>query len=796
VNKRSLICVVAIAGSFPGFSGAQQTVQQTAQQTFLRENCVECHNSTDTSAAALYAGLFFDQVDVMNVAGEPETWEKVVRKLRTGMMPPASQPRPHAVLQSQFVGYLEHELGQLATINPNPGRPALHRVNRNEYANAIRDLLALDVDADALLPTDDSSFGFDNIAGSLSISPVLLERYIAAAGKISRTAIGDAGMPPRQEKYVVPGDLTQNEHIAGLPFGTRGGMLIEHFFPVDAQYEIRADLVQRGGRMFGSNNGQTEQLEVTLDSVQIALYDLADYEAAQGIKIQMFVEAGPHAIGAAFIKKNHAPVEDVYRPFDFSLFEPAIDPDPYWTFVPHLGNLAITGPFNTTGRGDTPSRQKIFVCRPADQNEESPCAQKIIETLAARAFRQPVDVEQISTLMGFYEQGRTKGSFDDGIEMALRRILASPEFMFRFERDPDDIAPGDVYRINDIELASRLAFFLWSSIPDDELLDLASQGRLSEPAVVGQQVDRMLADQRSEALVENFAGQWLYLRNLKTKGGAVEEFPDFDDNLRRSFRTETEMFFDSIMREDRSVLDLLTADYTFVNERLAQHYGMTGIYGSHFRRVRHIDDARRGLLGQASFLMVTSYADRTSPVQRGVWVLENIVGAAVPTPPNDVPDLEEAANHESAPTTLRAQMEVHRERPFCAGCHTIMDPVGFALENFDAVGRWRTEEHGESIDSSAMLVDGSQIDGAIGLRTALLRYSDSFVQTVTEKLMTYALGRGLEYYDMPTVRSIARSAQRNDYRFSSIVMGIVASDAFRMRATETLPEATEIVADR
>jgi hypothetical protein len=486
----------------------------------------------------------------------------------------------------------------------------------------------------------------------------------------------------------------------------------------------------------------------------------------------------------------------VNQPFEFSLFEPAIDPDPDWTFVPHLGSVAITGPFNTVGISETPSRAKIFVCRPADQSQEEPCAREIIATLATRAYRQPVGREQLSGLMEFYSTGRATGDFESGIELALRRILASPEFVFRFEHESERAVPGEPYRIDDLELASRLSFFLWSSIPDDELLDLASQNKLREQSVLRRQVRRMLADPRSDQLIENFAGQWLYLRNLEVKGGAVEEFPDFDDNLREAFRTETELLFGSIVREDHNVVDLLTADYTFVNERLAEHYDIPGVYGSHFRKVTLDNDARRGLLGQGSILMVTSYPNRTSPVQRGVWVLENIVGAAVPIPPPNVPDLEETANHESMPKTLRAQMELHTTKPFCAGCHKIMDPVGFALENFDAVGKWRTEEHGEPIVATGKLVDGTEIDGASELRAALLKYSDRFVQTVTEKLMTYALGRGLEYYDMPAVRQIARASEKDAYKFSSIVIGIVESPQFQMRARESAPEATEIVAGR
>jgi hypothetical protein len=592
-------------------------------------------------------------------------------------------------------------------------------------------------------------------------------------------------MPDRQEKYVLRGDLTQTAHLEGLPFGTRGGGNVTHQFPVDAEYVIRADLVERGGRIFGSNNSKQEQLEVTLDGKRILLQDLASYEVPKGASIRMPVKAGPHTIAAAFVKKNHAPVEDVVQPYEFSLFEPAIDPDPDWTFVPHLASLAVTGPFNVIGIGSTPARDRIFVCRPKSPAEEDACARRIVETLATRAFREPVGREQMSTLMDFYSAGRKNGSFDNGIEMALRRILASPEFVFRFERANDKVAKDQPYRISDTELASRLSFFLWSSIPDDELLKLAFDNRLHEAGTLRKQVRRMLDDPRSNAFVKNFAGQWLYLRNLDVKGGAVEQFPDFDDNLRQAFRTETEMLFASIVREDRNLLDLLTADYTFVNERLARHYGIPDIYGSEFRRVKVPSDERRGLLGQGSILLVTSYPNRTSPVQRGVWVLENIIGAPIPTQPPNVPALEESAGTKEHPRTTRAQMELHREKPFCSGCHKIMDPVGLALENFDAVGRWRTTEYGEPIDAKGKLVDGTEINGTVDLRNALLKYSDRFVQTTSQKLMTYALGRGLEYYDMPTIRAITRSAAKNDYRFSSLVMGIVESPQFQMRAPES-----------
>jgi hypothetical protein len=765
-------------------------------RAFIEQHCISCHNSTDQSAAAMFAGLHFDKVDVLHVEEDPETWEKVVRKLGAGMMPPASEPRPDAQAKTEFLSYLETKLDALAAAQPYPGRPALHRVNRAEYANAVRDLLALEVDATELLPADDSSFGFDNIAGSLGVSPALLERYVAAAAKISRLAIGDTTMPDVQQKYLVAGDLTQNRHLPGLPYGTRGGAKFTHHFPVDAEYEIRADLVERGGRMFGANVGKTEQLEVTLDGERILLKDLAEYEVETGATVRLPVKAGPHTLAAAFIRKNHAPVEDVLQPFEFSLFEPAVDGDPQWTLVPHLASIGVTGPFNVAGISDTPTRERIFVCRPtgASDDAEERCAREIVETLATRAFRQPVEREQLATLMEFYAAGRAQGGFEAGIEMALRRILASPEFVFRFERVRGDAEPGETYRLSDVELASRLSFFLWSSIPDDELLALAVDNRLHEPATLRKQVARMLDDPRIDSFIENFAGQWLYLRNLKTKGGAVEHFPDFDDNLRQAFRTETEMLFASIVHEDRSLLDMLTADYTFVNDRLARHYGMTGIYGSDFRRVPVAQDERRGILGHGSLLMVTSYPERTSPVQRGVWVLENIIGAPVPTPPPNVPALEEQAGTKNHPRTLREQMELHNARPFCAGCHKIMDPIGFSLENFDAIGRWRTEEHGEPINAKARMVDGTELDGVADLRKALLEYSDRFVQTTTEKLMTYALGRGLEYYDMPTVRAITRSAAKNDYRFSDIVLGVVESDAFQLKAAEETPAATEIVA--
>ena len=594
MSKRILVVSAALLGAPTAFAQlsadpAASLEGLTPQQRFLKQNCIECHNSTDQSAAALYAGLFFDKVDVKDVAANPETWEKVVRKLGTGMMPPAIKPRPDATEQAHFLSYLEGQLDQLAASNPNPGRPALHRVNRSEYANAVRDLLALEVDATALLPADDSSFGFDNVAGSLGVSPVLLERYVAAAGKISRLAIGDTGMPDRQEKYVVPGDLTQNRHIEGLPFGTRGGATFSHQFPVDAEYIIRADLVERGGRMFGSNNSKGEQLEVTLDGERIALQDLADYEVVDGTSIRMPVAAGPHTIAAAFVKRNHAPVEDVVQPYEFSLFEPAIDGDPDWTFVPHLASVSITGPFNVAGISDTPTRKKIFVCRPTDAGNEDGCAREIIETLATRAYRHPIDREQLSTLMEFYAQGREGKDFDAGIEMALRRILASPEFVFRFERDRAERQARRSASAQRLELASRLSFFLWSSIPDDELLTVAAQRPAARAGGAASSRSAACSPTRARRRwSSNFAGQWLYLRNLAASAAPTSSSsPISTTTCARPSAPKPRCSSSSIVREDRSVVDLLTADYTFVNERLAQALRHSG-------RLRQPVPPRRG----------------------------------------------------------------------------------------------------------------------------------------------------------------------------------------------------------
>ena len=812
-----------------GVADAQTAAPGSGPRAYIEQTCLKCHSEEAESAMALFSGFFLDRLDVDNVAAAPDQWEEVVRKVRTGMMPPASEARPDPVAQEHFVTYLESELDRLAARQPNPGRPALHRLNRSEYANAIRDLLALQVDAEALLPLDDSSKGFDNIAGSLGISPVLVERYANAAAEIARLAVGDVGRTAELQTHYVPNFLMQSEHIDGLPFGSRGGMRVEHFFPLDAEYVITADLMSAVNGIHIGNGVPNEQLEISLDGRRIALFDIskppprmpaaeeetaapeaeaetADADSAsdeqppqaaeddekEGAQweVRVPVSAGPHVLMATFIKKNHAPIEDIVQQPHNTLLDPLFNGTPEVTLLAHVGSLTVDGPYATTGPGHTPSRERIFTCRPQLPSEESACAREILSSIAYRAYRQPPSTEHVSVLMDFFEQGRAQGGFEKGIEVGLQRILSSPQFVFRFERDPEDGAAA--YRISDSELASRLAFFLWSSLPDDELLDLASRNRLSRPAVLEQQVKRMLADPRASALTENFAGQWLYLRNLEIKDASTYEFPDFDDNLRHSFRRETELLFEHIVRNDRSVLELLTADYTFLDERLAKHYGIPGIYGSQFRQVPVADPRRQGILGHGSILLVTSQPNRTSPVTRGVWILENVLGAHVPAPPPvTIPPLEEAAGDvDFESLSVRELMELHRSKPFCEGCHKIMDPVGLAMENYDVVGRWRTVEGGTPIDASATLVDGTHVNGPVELKQALLKYENQIIRTVTEKLLTYALGRGLEYYDMPVVRRIATEAEQNDYRFSALVMGIVSSTPFRMRASETLADAT------
>jgi len=754
----------------------------------LDQYCVNCHNTDDK-----VAGLALDTIDVINIGANAETWEKVVVKLRSGMMPPQSAPHPTQASRDGMVSWLETSLDRAGAASPNPGRPLLRRLNRAEYANAIRDLLALDVDASNLLPPDDSGYGFDNNADVLGVSPVLLERYLAAAGKISALAIGDPSIGPSGETFRIRQDASQDRHIEGLPLGTIGGRVAHTTLPLDGDYLIQVKYFRTNlGAMRGLE--YPHQIEITIDGERVHLGSFGgdeDFKAAlENItlaadsaearsEVRVALKAGPHDIGVAFLEE---PGENTLRlqPFLRSSND-TLDP----TGHAHIDRFTVTGPFNPTGPGDTPSRRRILVCRTTASStpaEEEACAKKILNTLVHRAYRGLESKEDLGRLLEFYKKGRSEGSFELGIEMAIQRLLTSPKFVFRSERDPANVSPGTVYRVSDRELASRLSFFLWSSIPDDELLDVAAAGKLKSPAVLEQQVKRMLADPRSQAIVDNFAGQWLYLRNLRNQVPNSLEFPDFDDNLRVALQRETELFFQSILREDRNVVDLMTADYTYVNERLAKHYGIPNIYGSQFRRVTLADDARRGLLGKGSILMVTSHADRTSPVVRGKWILENLLGAPVPPAPANVPPLKETNDRPGGKIlTMRERMAEHRTDPACSGCHSIMDPLGFALENFDAVGAYRTREARIPIDATGQLLDGSKVDGVASLRKALLQKPEMFVQTVAEKLMIYSLGRGLASYDMPAVRAIVRDAAARDYRFSSIVMGIVKSTPFQMR---------------
>jgi hypothetical protein len=750
--------------------------------------CVTCHNDRVKTG-----GLSLEKMDAANVDSGADVWERVVRKVRVGMMPPQGSPQPDKETRADLVLSLTGALDRAAIAHPNPGRPLVHRLNRAEYANAIRDLLSLDVDTAALLPPDDAAYGFDNIADALGVSPVLLERYLAAAGKISSLAVGDPDSGPAGETFRIRQDASQDIHIEGLPVGTVGGILAKTTLPLDGTYDFSI-------KLFRTNLGVVRgleyehQLEYTVDGERVHVSKVGgeddfkanlknmtkagdDVEARAHIRIPL--KAGPHIITAAFLERT-----DAINPLRLQPFIRSSNDTLDTIGHPHLDTFTLTGPFNPTGPGDTPSRRKIFICRPSPSVSEDGCARRIVSTLARQAYRGQVGASDLERLHTFYTAGRKQGTFETGIQTALQRILASPKFSFRVERDPADALPGSIYRVSDLELASRLSFFLWSSIPDDQLLRVASQGTLHAPAVLNQQVRRMLADPKAEALVSNFAGQWLYLRNLKSLQPNSLEFPDFDDNLRQALQRETELFFRSILREDRNVLDLMTADYTFLNERLAKHYGVPGVYGSHYRRVTLADEARRGLLGKGAILMVTSHADRTSPVVRGKWVLDNLLSAPVPPMPNNVPPLNEDANRGGKILTMRERMEEHRKNPVCAACHKIMDPIGLSMENFDAVGAWRTRDGGtlgSPINASGELLDGTKVDGVVTLRQALLNQPDLFVGTVAEKLMVYALGRGLAYYDMPEVRRIVRESAGQDYRFSSLILGVVNSTAFQKR---------------
>jgi len=710
-------------------------------------------------------------------------------------MPPPDVPRPALADYEGLRDWLEAEIDRSASARATPGSVVLHRLNRTEYANAIRDLLDMQIDVTALLPPDDSANGFDNIAGSLTISPTLLESYTTAAARVARMAVG-YWKSPTEATYLASSDASQNHRLEGMPFGTRGGIVARHDFPADGEYKFSIQNFGIGSYVPG------EQLALIIDGERAHVWPYRGVGVAVGmtadsdgtLEVTVPVRAGSRMLGATFIATNYRPSLDIIRQYDRKSLEN--NTIPQVQYYPAIGFVRIQGPFNAQRPTDSASRRKVFVCRPAQPAQEAGCARQILTSLARRAYRRPATAQETKTLLAFYDEGRKGGNFDDGIELGLRLLLASPQFLVRSEQEPATVRAGQPYRLTDLELASRLSFFLWSSVPDDELITVAAQGRLSQPKVLEQQVRRMLADPRSEALVTNFAQQLLYLRNLPATSPDGVFYPNWDDELRKSLQQESELFFDSIIREDRSVLDLLTADYTFVNERLARHYGIPNVYGSRFRRVTLPAgmDYRRGLLGKGSFLAVTWTQNfRSSPVKRGVWVLENILGTPPPEPPPNVPALEETKAEGGKTLTLREQMTLHRGSPTCASCHKIMDPIGFALENFDADASWRTKQGGNGgipIDTKVRLYDGQEVEGPAGLRNALLRYSPQFTRIFVERLMTYATGRGVEYTDMPTIRAIARNAEANGNRFSALVLGVVRSSQFQMRVKTDRAAAT------
>ena len=786
--KRCVFSALAILGfgfAFPG--EAQQRLDSIASdpsvRTVLDQYCVACHGGRDPTAAL---DLSVSGTDAANGAADRwETWEKVVRKLRGRQMPPAGLPRPDESTYDSAIARITAALDRFATEQPNPGRSAtFRRLNRTEYGNAIRDLLALEVDVGYMLPSDEASHGFDNITVG-DLPPMLLERYVSAAEKISRIAIGRPGRVPDAHAIRVPPDLTQEGHIEGLPIGTRGGVVVPYTFPVDGEYEVTVRLSRdRNEDVEGLT--RDHEMELLVDRERVGLFDIKpppkgiDHRNVDShLTARLKVTAGSHDIGATFLKDPSALLQTQRQPYQarFNYYRhPRMQPAVY--------SLTIIGPYETSGAGNSPSRKRVFVCQPADESSEDACAERIVRTLAERAFRRPVTDKDLAGPMRFYrlavDSDGPSGGFEAGIENALAAILVSPQFLFRIERDPPQAEPGQAYRISDLELASRLSSFLWSSIPDDALRLAAVQGELRTAEGVERQVTRMLADPRSQSLVNNFAAQWLHLRNLDAIRPNMRLFPDFDENLRQAFRKETELLLESVIREDRSVLDLLKADYTFVNERLAKHYGIPNVYGTRFRRIDLDNESvRGGLLRHGSVLTVTSYATRTSPVIRGKWILENVLGMPPPPPPADVPELSEKTI--SGELSIRERLAEHRANPACASCHNPMDPLGFALENYDAVGRWRTLDGGLPVDPSGELMDGTRVAGVADLELALLARPELFAATLTEKLLTFALGRGVEYYDAPAVRAVVKAASESDYRFSSIILGIVASSPFQMR---------------
>ena len=778
-----------VSGMAFGFQANTPAASSNPAKQLVTGYCVTCHNQK-----AKTANLALDVLDTDHAANAAATWEKVIVKLRSRAMPPPGVRRPDNATYDNVAGWLESEIDRAAAAHVNPGRSAsLHRLNRAEYANAVRDLMAVDVDAQAMLPPDEQAYGFENNAEALSMQPALLDRYVSAAAAIARRAVGDPTLPPTFVRYGAiknnANDLTYLRQVDRLsedfPLGSKGGVAAQHYFPVDGEYVIKLKLQRAWDNIIRGLNVQT-QFEVRIDGKVVAKFTLGgekstsktfQYDGDEPLQVRVPVRAGLRQVMATMLKTDDSEPEGV-GPDRLPLFSRQSDNA---TAPVAIAAVLIGGPYDAKTPVESPSRQLVYVCKPAAADEETPCATKILTRLAQRAYRRAATADDVQTLAAFYKRGRANGTFDDGIRAAIERVLVSPDFLFRIEADPADAAPGSVYRVSDTELASRLSFFLWSSIPDDTLLDAAIRGKLHEPAILGQQVSRMLADPRARtSLVENFFSDWLETRNVWLLNPDSTKFPWFDDNLRGAFVTETELFLNDQLKGDHGIIDLLTSDETFLNEQLARHYGIPGIYGSHFRRVKLTDENRFGLLGKASVLAVTSYTTRTSPTIRGKWLLENILAAPMPAPPPNIPALE-SSNKDGKPMSVREMLEAHRASAVCASCHARMDPLGLSLENFDAIGQWRSTDAGHPINASGVLLDGTKVDGPRELRQALLAQKSQFAKAVTEKLLTYALGRGLEYYDAPAVRGIDRAAAADNYRWSSVVLNIVKSAPFQMR---------------
>ncbi len=784
-----------VAADKPAIAVAHTPASVTESQSALvKQYCATCHNDRNKNNAGGLSLQGFDASKVGHDEVVADVAEKMIRKLRSGMMPPAGARRPEAAVIDALATSMETRLDQAAALNPNPGHRPFQRLNRAEYARAVNQLLAIDVDVSAFLPPDQISAGFDNVADSQNFSATLMEGYLRAANRISTLAVGDPKAAPTATTYKVPRTGSQMHHIEGTPFGTRGGMAVMHTFPADGEYSFRMQLHSiPTGQLFGSTV-RGELLEVSIDGERVAVLEInprmseADPNGMNLTTPKVHIKAGTRNVAAAFVARFDAVPDDLMPPIDHTLADSQIGSGFGITTLPHLREFAVTGPFSVTGVSDTPSRRKIFTCRPTSAADEISCAAEIIRRIATQAYRGPISAADFDGLNKFFQQGRAEGGdFESGIRMALQAILASPKFLFRLEQAPTTLRAGQNYRITDLDLAERLSFFLWAAGPDEELLKLAQRGTLRGPGVLAAQVKRMLKDPKAESLSTRFGSQWLRLQDLDKIHPDALLFPYYDNSLAEALKKETELFFDSVVREDRSIIDLLTADYTFVNERIARHYGLPGVNGPEFRRVSLTDENRRGLLGHGSILALTSVADRTSPVLRGKWIMEVLLASPPPAPPPNVPLLDETkAEAGDRMLTTRERMEQHRSNPACTSCHRVIDPLGLALENFDVTGKWRIRDNGAMVDPVGDLYDGTTMTGPAGLRAALLKHQDMFILSFTERLMTYSLGRRVESFDMPAIRKIVRDAAKDNHRFSAFVMGVVNSRAFQMSRAEAV----------